>query len=115
MQAFARQGEKAVGLSGFDGGLIQAERRKPQKNADGKMVDFGQVGDVLGVNYELITAIHETGAIPVISPLAGGLEGEPLNVNADTIASELAMAMGATKLILLTRAPGILTLSLIHI
>jgi acetylglutamate kinase len=113
VQAFAKHGEKAVGICGFDGGLVRAVKRPPKevRNEAGELefVDFGEVGDITGIDDSLITAIHQIGGLPIVSPLAAGPNGEPLNINADTIASELAIAMGASKLILLTRTPGILT------
>ena len=113
VSALANQGESAVGLSGLDGHLISAQKRPPALvlSDDGERVsvDYGFVGDVQAVSIGVLTAIHSTGSIPVISPLAMGENGQPLNVNADTIAAELAVALGAAKLLLLTRAPGILT------
>jgi len=97
VQALSEQGERAVGLCGADGGLIRATRRP----------NFGEVGDVTSVDCDVIHAIHGMPAIPVVGPLALGAHGM-LNVNADTVAAELAIALGAAKLILLTTAPGIL-------
>ena len=71
-------------------------------------VDYGFVGDIGDVRAEVLTAVLSTGAIPVISPLARGAQGEILNVNADTVAAQVAVAVGAAKLLLLTSAPGIL-------
>jgi acetylglutamate kinase len=96
--AMSGQGERAVGLCGADGGLIKASRRP----------NFGEVGDVTAVDCAAIHAVHAMPAIPVVSPLALGAK-RLLNVNADTVAAELAIALGAAKLILLTTAPGILS------
>jgi acetylglutamate kinase len=112
VSALAKQGEQAVGLSGADGALVRANRRPPAvvTDDDGERVsvDFGLVGDVCDVRAEVITALLAIPSIPVVSPLALGEDGELLNVNADTVAAEVAVAIGAAKLILLTQAPGIL-------
>ncbi|MCO4745076.1 MAG: acetylglutamate kinase [Proteobacteria bacterium] len=111
--ALLKQGESAVGLSGADGRLVAAVRRPPAviTDDDGKrvQVDYGQVGDVSAVNPGSLEALLGAGAIPVVSPLAVGSDASLLNVNADTVATELAVALGAAKLILVTRAPGILS------
>lgn len=112
VSALARAGERAVGVSGFDAGTLQAVRRPPavmiDDNGARKTVDFGCVGDVRHVDTQLVSAILAMPAVPVISPLAAGADGEILNVNADTVAAELAVALGAAKLLLLTQAPGIM-------
>ena len=110
--ALHAQGESAIGLSGADGGLLQAARRPPvvttTDSGERVTVDYGFVGDIGEVRAEVLTAVLSTGAIPVISPLARGGQGEILNVNADTVAAQVAVAVGAAKLLLLTSAPGIL-------
>lgn len=112
VRALAASGERAVGLCGADGGLIRAKRRLPvEVREDGgtrRLVDYGLVGDVVEVRIDVLNAILNIPAIPVITPLAGGDGGEVLNVNADTVAAEIAVALGAAKLVLLTRAAGIL-------
>lgn len=112
VSAIRRQGEEAVGLAGFDGGLVTASRRpEAVVTTDGgerQPVDFGLVGDVTAVRPELLRAVLQVGAIPVVTPLAAGPGGQVLNVNADTVAAEIAAALGAAKLILATQAPGIL-------
>lgn len=105
--ALMDEGERAVGLSGADGGILRAIRRPPAV-IDGQSVDFGEVGDLREVDTGILEALLGQGVIPVISPLALGSEGQVLNVNADTVAAHVAAALGAQKLILLTRAPGIL-------
>lgn len=111
--ALKRAGEDAIGLSGVDGGVVQARRRPPAVVVDDagerRHVDYGLVGDVAEVRPGLLRSVQEAGVIPVVSPLAVDEDGTVLNVNADTIAAELAVALGAAKLLLLTRAPGILT------
>ena len=110
--ALLNQGEKAVGLSGVDGRTVQAVRRPESLVTDDagarRHVDFGEVGDVTGVDTEVLRGVLASGAIPVVSPLGVDAEGRVLNVNADTMAAEIAVALGAAKLLLLTRAPGIL-------
>lgn len=93
-------GGQAIGLSGKDGRLIVAEKVK------GK--DIGFVGDVTAVNQKIIQDISNSGYIPVIAPLASGMDGNGYNVNADTAAGSIAKALGAEKLILLTDVPGVL-------
>lgn len=114
VSALQAAGERAVGLSGVDGGLVQAARRPPVtvRDDDGQAreVDYGMVGDVRGVRADVLRAVLALGAIPVVTPLAAAAgTGEVLNVNADTVAAEIAVALGAAKLVLLTRAPGILS------
>jgi acetylglutamate kinase len=110
--ALLRHGEKAVGLSGVDGGLVQAVRRPTARVTadDGAevTVDYGEVGDITGVDPSVVLAVLSAGGLPVVSPLAADADGRILNVNADTVAASLAAALGAAKLILLTRAPGLL-------
>lgn len=112
VSALARQGERAVGLCGADGGLIRANRRPSAVVTDDEgervPVDFGLVGDVSDVQVDVLHGVFAVPAIPVVSPLAMGADGQILNVNADTVAAEVAVALGAAKLVLLTRAPGIL-------
>lgn len=104
-------GERAVGLSGVDAGIVTADRRPPTLVTDDAgervAVDFGSVGDVSAVDTRVLRAVLDSGAIPVLSPLALGAEGQVLNVNADTVAAEVAVALGAAKLLLLTRVAGI--------
>ncbi len=105
-------GGKAVGFSGKDGDLLVAEKRPPARTGKGshggeKEVDLGAVGDIKKVNPEIIRNVTENGFIPVISPVAVDMDGNSLNINADHTAGELAGALGAEKLILLTDVPGI--------
>lgn len=112
VSSLIRQGEKAVGLSGADGGLVEAHRRPEAlvTGDDGERVsvDFGEVGDVTGVDVGLLRSILDSGSIPVVSPLGADGQGRILNVNADTMAAEVAAALGAAKLILMTRTAGVL-------
>ncbi|HEY4564258.1 MAG TPA: acetylglutamate kinase [Thermoanaerobaculia bacterium] len=100
-------GLPAVGVSGVDAGLIQARKRPPVRVGD-ELVDYGLVGDVLAVNPRVLTDLMDAGYVPVVSPLSAADDGTVLNINADTIASALAVALGADKLLFLTGAPGIL-------
>jgi len=93
-------GARAVGLSGSDGSLVEA---RPW--GDGS---HGLVGDVARVNPDVLEPLLERGYVPVISSVAASTEGRSHNINADTVAGELAAALEAEKLILLTDTPGIL-------
>lgn len=93
-------GGSAVGLCGKDGGLIRARPRGEE--------GIGFVGEVSHLNPQLIESLIDAGYIPVISSVAADEMGQPYNINADTVAGELAAALGAEKLILLTDIPGIL-------
>ena len=98
-----RAGGQAVGLCGLDGGMLKAVRRQE----DG--VDYGLVGDITEVNHKVIQDAFEDGFIPVISTVAQGTDAETsYNVNADTAAAKIAIAIGAEKLILLTDVRGVL-------
>jgi acetylglutamate kinase len=100
-------GPYAVGLSGEDGGLLQAERTGTI--VDGLPVDLGQVGEVVGVNPGSILDLLEAGRIPVISTVAPelGNAASVLNVNADTAAAALAVALDASRLVILTDVEGL--------
>lgn len=103
-------GLPAVGLSGVDAGLIDARRRPPVPAAGGMggMVDYGLVGDVVGVDPRAVELLLANGLVPVVSPLSAAADGTLLNINADTVAAALAVALRAEKLLFLTGAPGIL-------
>ena len=92
-------GARAVGLSGVDGGLIRVVRRPPRE-IDGETVDFGWVGDVTGADAAPLRALLAAGFVPVVAPLGVDGEGQVYNVNADTIALEVAAALGAGGLVL---------------
>jgi acetylglutamate kinase len=105
-----RHGGKAVGLSGKDSNLLVCRKRSPlQVVVEGKeqYVDLGYVGDVVVVSPEVIHTLSRNGYIPVISSIGVSPEGEGLNINADHVAGELAAALGAEKLIILTDVEGI--------
>jgi acetylglutamate kinase len=98
-------GTFAVGLSGEDGGLLTAERRTAQ--VGGKEVDLGQVGDIVAVDPSTVHALLRDGRIPVVASVARGSDGETYNVNADTAAAALAVALNAQKLVMLTDVEGL--------
>jgi acetylglutamate kinase len=103
-----RHGPFAVGLSGEDAGLFGARRRVSV--VDGEDVDLGLVGDVVQVRPEAVVDLLDAGRIPVVSTVAPDLDagnGQVLNVNADTAAAALAVALGAQKLVVLTDVEGV--------
>lgn len=111
LASFRRIGVPAVGLSGVDAGLVQAKRRPPTAvEVDGKLttIDYGLVGDIESVDPHVLRSLLDAGMIPVLSPLCASPEGEVLNINADTVASSVAQALGAAKLIFLTSTAGLL-------
>jgi acetylglutamate kinase len=98
-------GPFAVGLSGEDGGLFTAVRRPAY--VDGQPVDVGLVGDVKSVNVSAVTDLIAAGRIPVVSTVAPDADGILHNLNADTAAAALAIALDARKLVVLTDVPGL--------
>lgn len=99
----------AVGMSGVDAGLIRAHKRPPvDVEGNETPVDYGFVGDIEGVDADVILRQLENGYMPVVSPLSADTTGTLLNINADTVAAAIASSLGAEKLILCTNAPGIL-------
>ena len=103
-------GGKAVGLSGKDGNLIRAKKkllRKASGTGDAETVDIGLVGEVESVDPEILNSLESSGFVPVISPIGVGSAGETFNINADYVASAVAAALKAEKLILLTDVTGI--------
>jgi acetylglutamate kinase len=102
-------GGKAVGLTGRDGGLIHARKLRLTDPVD-KVTehDVGQVGDIVGIDPAVVKALQDDAFIPVVSPLGFGENNESYNINADVVASKLAMVLAAEKLLLLTNTPGVL-------
>jgi acetylglutamate kinase len=98
-------GGRAVGLSGEDGGLFTAARTSAV--VDGEQVDIGYVGDVVAVDPSPVTALLAAGHIPVVSGVAPDATGQVHNLNADTAAAALAVALGAVKLVVLTDVEGL--------
>lgn len=97
--AIVQRGGRAVGLSGVDGGVVRAERYDPR---------LGYVGRVTSVDGAFLGALMEAGAIPVIAPVGLEAPEQPLNINADTVAGEVARAVGARQLVFLTDVDGLL-------
>ena len=97
----------AISLSGKDSSLIFAHKKEASK-IDEEIVDLGLVGEVDCINTDLLNMFIENDYIPVISPIGIAEDGTSLNLNADTAAGEVASAMGAEKLIILTDVPGVL-------
>ncbi len=111
LAACRAEGLQAVGVSGVDGGLIKARVRPPVTVGAGReatTVNFGEVGDVEAVDAGVLNRLLDAGFVPVVSCLAADETGRVLNVNADTVAAEVARALGAEKLIFLTETPGLL-------
>ncbi len=106
---FNQHGGRSVGFSGRDGQILQARRMEPQivSGDPEEKIDLGRVGEIIQVNPELINTVSDSGYIPVISSIASGINGESLNINADHAAGEVAVALKAEKLIVLTDVDGI--------
>jgi len=104
-----QNGGKAVGLTGKDGGMIRAKKLM-LKDAEkpGEWLDIGLVGEVVGIDPELVTLLDSRDFIPVIAPVGIGDNGEAYNINADLVAGKLAETLKAEKLILLTNTTGVL-------
>lgn len=102
-------GARAVGLSGKDADLIIASKHLAKVHEDGKIkeVDIGFVGDVTQINRGIIETLLDQNYIPVVAPIGVGLKGETYNINADYVAGEMAGALKAEKLLLLTDVEGI--------
>ena len=100
-----KKGGKAVGISGIDGSFIECE--KQLADVDGEPVDIGYVGKIKSIKRNILDLLYNDQWIPVIAPIGTDEDGNSYNVNADTVASEVAMALGAEKLILLTDVEGI--------
>ena len=112
LSALRNRGVEAVGLSGVDGNIVHAERRPPKEvlnreTGERAHVDFGHVGDVVEINSRLLTVLLDQGYLPVVSSLGADSEGTVFNINADTIASEIAIQLKAEKLILLSDVEGL--------
>ena len=112
LAALRHRSIEAVGLSGVDGNIIHAERRPPKEILNRETgvrahVDFGHVGDVVRINSRLLMVLLDHGYLPVISSLGADDEGMVFNINADTVASEIAVQLKAEKLILLSDVDGI--------
>lgn len=112
LAALRHRSVPAVGLSGVDGNIIHAERRPAKEilnRATGarEHVDFGHVGDIVEIDDRLLRVLLEHDYMPIISSLGADAEGKVFNINADTIAAEIAVRLEAEKLILLSDTDGI--------
>ena len=107
-----RVGGWAIGLSGKDGGLIQARKlRRTQADPDSnieKCLDLGFVGEPERINTSVLAALERSDMIPVIAPVGVGADGATYNINADTVAGAVAAAAKATRVLFLTDVPGVL-------
>ena len=101
-----RAGGRGVGVSGKDASLLVA--RKLRRGSDKEGVDFGFVGEPEQVDPSLLVALLDAGMIPVVAPIGVGRDGATYNINADTMAGALAVALGAIRLVLLTDVAGVL-------
>ncbi|HEX8499125.1 MAG TPA: acetylglutamate kinase [Pyrinomonadaceae bacterium] len=112
LAALRREGVAAVGLSGVDGNTVVAVRRPPRDVLNREtgvrgMVDFGHVGDVVEIDDRLLRVLLDHDYMPVLSPLGADDEGRVFNINADTIAAEIAVRLAAEKLVMLSDVDGI--------
>ncbi|WP_024832292.1 acetylglutamate kinase [Ruminiclostridium josui] len=99
------KGGKAIGLCGIDGKLIECEQYKTE--IDGELKDIGYVGTITKINSKVLELISKDEYIPVVAPIGVGPDGESYNINADTVAGEIAAALKAEKLMLLTDVEGV--------
>ncbi len=112
LAALRQRGVHAVGLSGVDGNIVQAVRRPPKEVLNREtgvsgQVDYGHVGDVMDIDDRLLRILLDHDYLPVVSSLGADTEGRVFNINADTIAAEIAVRLEAEKLILLSDVDGI--------
>jgi acetylglutamate kinase len=104
-----KYGGKAVGLTGKDGNFIHARKMLvPSTEEAGKMLDIGQVGEIVGIDPEIIELLDSRDFIPVVAPLGTDPEGNAYNINADVAAGKLAGTLRAEKVIFMTNTPGVL-------
>ena len=105
-----RHGGMAVGLCGKDASLIRARKMSLTVSNNGEppeIIDLGMVGEIVGINPTVINSLDENKFIPVIAPVGAGDQGETYNINADLVAGQIAEALGAEKLLLLTDVEGV--------
>ena len=107
-----KNGGKAIGLTGKDGGLIRARKLVmksiPAEGLPSEIIDIGHVGEVESIDPEVVALLDTQNFIPVIAPIGVGPEGEAYNINADVVAGKLAITLKAEKLVLLTNTTGVL-------
>lgn len=101
-----KAGARPVGLCGADGGMILADKRPPWR-IEGEEVDFGRVGDVRAIDSTLLATLSDGGFVPVVAPVGTDGAGALFNINADTIACELAVSLKAAQLVLVAESGGI--------
>jgi acetylglutamate kinase len=111
--ALRAEGLRAVGLSGVAGDIIHAKRREPTaykdaKTGQTKIVDMGHVGDIVAVDTRLLSVLMDSGYTPVVNSLGADEKGNVLNINADTVATRLAVDLKADKFLFMTDVDGIL-------
>jgi acetylglutamate kinase len=112
LASLRRRGIEAVGLSGVDGNIVNAKRRPPrqmlnQETGEMQTIDFGHVGDVISLNVRLLEVLLEHHYLPVVSSLGADSDGGVFNINADTIAAEIAVRLKAEKLIMMSDVNGV--------
>lgn len=112
LAALRNYGIESVGLSGVDGNIVHAVRRPPKEilnreTGERENIDFGHVGDVLEINDRLLQVLLDQNYLPVVSSLGSDDEGRIFNINADTIAAEIAVRLQAEKLVLLSDVDGL--------
>ncbi|MCA9575006.1 MAG: acetylglutamate kinase [Polyangiales bacterium] len=103
----AAHGGRPVGLTGRDDGFLRGERVTQMRTKSGRVVDPGRVGAITSVNPQLLRTLMAGGFIPVIAPIVADADGQSLNVNADTVAGNVAAALTARKLVLMTDIEGV--------
>jgi acetylglutamate kinase len=112
LSALRRHAVQGVGLSGVDGDLLTASRRPPIEVTDDagvrRTVDYGHVGDIQSVDTRILATLLDARFVPVVASLAGDRDGRVFNVNADTVAEQIAIALKAQKLVFMTGVPGVL-------
>jgi acetylglutamate kinase len=102
-------GGKAVGLTGRDGGMVRAKQLRLADNTDPSVFhDIGQVGDIESIDPRVVQTLQADGFIPVVSPIGLGADNTRYNINADVVAGQLAIALQAEKLLMLSNIPGVL-------
>lgn len=99
---------KAIGITGKDGNLIQAKKLLKKSLIGSKMMDMGQVGSIEKINREVLDTLKNSNFIPVIAPIGTDRTGATYNINADTVAGEIAKVLDAEKLMLLTNIAGVM-------
>jgi acetylglutamate kinase len=106
-----KNGGKAIGITGKDGGFIRARKMKITRQTpemmEPEIIDIGQVGEVVGINPDVINVLQGSDFIPVIAPIGYDEDGHSYNINADIVAGKLAALLNAEKLLLLTNIAGV--------